>query len=24
MLLEALKPGTLQGANGDDHYLAVV
>jgi hypothetical protein len=24
MLLEALKPGTLPGANGDDHYLAVV
>jgi hypothetical protein len=24
MLLEALKPGTLQGANGDDQYLAVV
>jgi hypothetical protein len=24
MLLEALKPGTLTGANGDDHYLAVV
>jgi hypothetical protein len=24
MLLEALKPGTFQGANGDDHYLAVV
>ncbi|MCP9857777.1 MULTISPECIES: hypothetical protein [unclassified Cyanobium] len=24
MLLEAIKPGTLQGANGDDHYLAVV
>ena len=23
MLLEALKPGTLQGANGDDQYLAV-
>lgn len=24
MLLEALKPGTLPGANGDDQYLAVV
>jgi hypothetical protein len=24
MLLEFLKPGTLQGANGDDQYLAVV
>ena len=24
MLLEALKPGTLPGANGDDHYLEVV
>jgi hypothetical protein len=24
MLLEALKPGTLQGANGDEQYLAVV
>ena len=24
MLLVALKPGTLQGANGDDQYLAVV
>ena len=24
MLLEAIKPGTLQGANGDDQYLAVV
>ncbi len=24
MLLEAIKPGTLQGANGDDTYLAVV
>jgi hypothetical protein len=24
MLLEALKPGTLPGAKGDDHYLAVV
>ena len=24
MLLEALKPGTLKGANGDDQYLAVV
>jgi hypothetical protein len=24
MLLEAVKPGTLQGANGDDQYLAVV
>ena len=24
MLLEALKPGTLQGSNGDDAYLAVV
>ena len=24
MLLEALKPGTLPGANGDDAYLAVV
>ena len=24
MLLEALKPSTLPGANGDDHYLAVV
>jgi hypothetical protein len=24
MLLEALKPGTLQGANGDDQYLAVM
>ncbi|MFU8886256.1 MAG: hypothetical protein ACNA8O_12465 [Cyanobacteriota bacterium] len=24
MLLEAIKPGTLKGANGDDHYLAVV
>ncbi len=24
MLLEALKPGTLQGASGDDQYLAVV
>ena len=24
MLLEALKPGTLQGADGDDQYLAVV
>ena len=24
MLQEALKPGTLQGANGDDQYLAVV
>jgi GH24 family phage-related lysozyme (muramidase) len=24
MLLEALKPGTLRGANGDDHYLEVV
>ena len=24
MLLEALKPGTLPGANGDDTYLAVV
>ncbi len=24
MLLEALKPGTLPGANGDDVYLAVV
>jgi hypothetical protein len=24
MLLEAHKPGTLPGANGDDHYLAVV
>ncbi len=24
MLLEAIKPGTLQGANGDDRYLAVV
>ena len=24
MLLETLKPGTLQGANGDDAYLAVV
>jgi hypothetical protein len=24
MLLEALKPATLQGANGDDAYLAVV
>jgi hypothetical protein len=23
MLLEALKPGTLKGANGDDHYLEV-
>jgi hypothetical protein len=23
MLLEALKPGTLPGANGDDQYLAV-
>ena len=24
MLLEALKPGTLQGDNGDDQYMAVV
>lgn len=24
MLLEAIKPGSLQGANGDDQYLAVV
>jgi Phage-related lysozyme (muraminidase) len=24
MLLEAIKPGTLQGANGDDQYLTVV
>ena len=24
MLLEAIKPGTLQGANGDDQFLAVV
>jgi hypothetical protein len=24
MLLEALRPGTLKGANGDDQYLAVV
>jgi len=24
MLLEAIKPGTLKGSNGDDHYLAVV
>jgi GH24 family phage-related lysozyme (muramidase) len=24
MLLEAIKPGTLQSANGDDQYLAVV
>ena len=24
MLLEAIKPGALQGANGDDQYLAVV
>lgn len=24
MLLEAIKPGTLKGANGDDQYLAVV
>ena len=24
MLLEAVKPGTLKGANGDDQYLAVV
>ena len=24
MLLEAIKPGTLKGANGDDEYLAVV
>jgi hypothetical protein len=24
MLLEAIKPGTLRGANGDDRYLAVV
>jgi hypothetical protein len=24
MLLEAIKPGTLKGANGDDAYLAVV
>lgn len=24
MLLETIKPGTLQGANGDDQYLAVV
>ena len=24
MLLEAIKPGTLQGSNGDDQYLAVV
>ncbi len=24
MLLEALKPGTLPGANGDDQYLAVM
>jgi lysozyme len=24
MLLEAIRPGTLQGANGDDQYLAVV
>lgn len=24
MLLEAIKPSTLQGANGDDQYLAVV
>jgi GH24 family phage-related lysozyme (muramidase) len=24
MLLEAFRPGTLQGANGDDQYLAVV
>jgi hypothetical protein len=24
MLLEAIKPGTLQGASGDDQYLAVV
>ncbi|MFN9659258.1 MAG: glycoside hydrolase family protein [Cyanobacteriota bacterium] len=24
MLLEAIKPGTLQGANGDDQYLEVV
>jgi hypothetical protein len=24
MLLEALKPGTLPGADGDDQYLAVV
>ena len=24
MLLEAIKPGTLQGTNGDDQYLAVV
>lgn len=24
MLLEAVRPGTLQGANGDDQYLAVV
>jgi hypothetical protein len=24
MLLEAIKPGTLKGANGDDTYLAVV
>ena len=24
MLLEALKPGTLPGFNGDDQYLAVV
>ena len=24
MLLEAIKPGMLQGANGDDQYLAVV
>jgi hypothetical protein len=24
MLLEALKPGTLPGSNGDDHYLVVV
>lgn len=24
MLLEAIKPGALKGANGDDQYLAVV
>ncbi|MCP9857943.1 MULTISPECIES: glycoside hydrolase family protein [unclassified Cyanobium] len=24
MLLETIKPGTLKGAHGDDHYLAVV
>jgi len=24
MLLEAIKPGTLKGPNGDDQYLAVV